>query len=106
MQRKTFSAEFKAKVALAALKGDKTINEIAGEHEVYPNQVTTWKKEALAGLVEVFSGKRGRKSRSQSGADPEALYSQIGRLKVELDWLKKSPASPRSLPPRLDWPRP
>ena len=89
MQRKTFSAEFKAKVALAALKGDKTINEIAGEHEVHPNQVTTWKKEALAGLVEVFSGKRGRKSRSLSGVDPETLYSQIGRLKVELDWLKK-----------------
>jgi transposase-like protein len=89
MQRKTLSAEFKAKVALAALKGDKTINAIAGEHDVHPNQVMTWKKEALAGLVEVFSGKRGRKPRSSDGMDPEALYSQIGRLKVELDWLKK-----------------
>jgi transposase-like protein len=89
MQRKTFSAEFKAKVALAALKGDKTVNEIAGEHGVHPNQVTTWKKEAQSGLVEVFSGKRGRKSRTADGADQEALYSQIGRLKVELDWLKK-----------------
>jgi len=88
MQRKTFSGEFKAKVALAALKGDKTANELAGEHGVHPGQVTVWKKEALAGLVEVFSGKRGRKPQA-SGTDQEALYSQIGRLKVELDWLKK-----------------
>jgi transposase len=89
MQRKTFGAEFKAKVALSALKGDKTANELAGEHGVHPNQVTTWKKEALAGLVEVFSARRGRKPRAADGADQEALYGQIGRLKVELDWLKK-----------------
>lgn len=88
MQRKKHSAEFKAKVALEALKGDKTINEIAGEHQVHPNQVSNWKKEAQAGLVECFSAKRGRKSKQQE-ADQEALYSQIGRLKVELDWLKK-----------------
>ena len=88
MQRKTFSAEFKAKVAVEALKGDKTINEIAGAHGVHPNQVANWKKEAQAGLVEIFSGKRGRKPQAM-GADQEALYSQIGRLKVELDWLKK-----------------
>lgn len=88
MQRKKHSAEFKAKVALEALKGDKTINEIAGEHQVHPNQVSNWKKEAQAGLVECFSAKRGRKNR-QLEADQEALYSQIGRLKVELDWLKK-----------------
>jgi len=88
MQRKTFSAEFKAKVALAALKGDKTANELAGEHGVHPNPVTAWKKEALAGLAEVFSAKRGRKPQA-AGTDREALYSQIGRLKVELDWLKK-----------------
>lgn len=88
MQRKKHSAEFKAKVALEALKGDKTINEIAGEHQVHPNQVSNWKKEAQAGLVDCFSAKRGRKSKQQE-ADQEALYSQIGRLKVELDWLKK-----------------
>lgn len=88
MQRKKHSAEFKAKVALEALKGDKTINEIAGEHQVHPNQVSNWKKEAQTGLVECFSAKRGRKSKQQE-ADQEALYSQIGRLKVELDWLKK-----------------
>ena len=57
MQRKTFSAEFKAKVALEALKGEKTINEIVGAHGVHPNPVANLKKEAQAGLVEVFSGK-------------------------------------------------
>ncbi|CCE24387.1 transposase [Methylotuvimicrobium alcaliphilum] len=88
MQRKKHSAEFKAKVALEALKGDKTINEIAGEHQVHPNQVSNWKKEAQAGLIECFSVKRGRKN-LQHETDQEALYSQIGRLKVELDWLKK-----------------
>ena len=93
MQRKKHSAEFKAKVALEALKGDKTINEIAGEHQVHRNQVSNWKKEAQAGLVECFSAKRGPKSRQQE-VNQEALYSQIGRLKVELDWLKKSPESP------------
>ena len=83
MQRKTFSAEFKAKVALEALKGEKTINEIAGAHEVHPDQVANWKKEAQAGLVEVFSGKRGRKPPA-TGTDQEALYSQIGRLVLGL----------------------
>jgi transposase-like protein len=105
MQRKTLSAEFKAKVALAALKGDKTINAIAGEHDVHPNQVMTWKKEAQAGLLEIFSGKRGRKSRPSGEMDPETLYSPIGRLKVEL-WtgLKKSPGSPCSRAAGLDRP--
>jgi transposase len=88
MQRKNFSAEFKAQVALEALKGDQTINAIAGEHGVHPNQVTNWKKEAQGGLVELFSVRRGRKSQIEA-REQDALYSQIGRLKVEVDWLKK-----------------
>lgn len=88
MHRKKHCPEFKAKVALEALKGDKTINEIAGAHEIHPNQVSNWKKEAHACLVGCFSVKRGRKSQ-QHEMDLEALYSQIGRLKVELAGLKK-----------------
>lgn len=93
MQRKHHSAEFKAKVALEALKGDKTINEIAGANQVHPNQVSNWKKEAQAGLVELFSTKRGGKIQAEAN-EKEALYSQIGRLKVELDWLKKKSGIP------------
>jgi len=88
MQRKVFSAEFKAKVALEALAGRKTVNEIAGAHEVHPNQVTTWKREAQDGLKALFACKRSRRS-PQDGADAEALYSQIGRLQVQVEWLKK-----------------
>jgi len=88
MQRKVFSAEFKAKVALEALAGRKTVNEIAGAHEVHPNQVTTWKREAQDGLKVLFACKRGRRS-PPDGADAEALYSQIGRLQVQVEWLKK-----------------
>ncbi|CDH46668.1 transposase [Candidatus Contendobacter odensis Run_B_J11] len=88
MQRNVFSAEFKAKVALEALAGRKTVNEIAGAHEVHPNQVTTWKREAQDGLKALFACKRGRRS-PQEGADAEALYRQIGRLQVQVEWLKK-----------------
>lgn len=88
MQRKVFSAEFKAKVAMEALAGRKTVNEIAGVHEVHPNQVTHWKREAQEGLKALFERQRGRR-RADEGQDVEALYSQIGRLQVQLEWLKK-----------------
>jgi transposase-like protein len=88
MQRKVFSAEFKAKVALEALAGRKTVNEIAGAHEGHPNPVTTWKREAQDGLKALFACQRGRRS-PQEGADAEALYSQMGRLPVQVEWLKK-----------------
>ena len=88
MQRKSFTAEFKAKVALEALRSEKTVNELAGAYDVHPNQVSNWKREAQAGLVELFSTKRGRQAAHEL-AEQERLYSQIGRLQVELDWLKK-----------------
>ena len=88
MQRKVFNAEFKAKVALEALAGRKTVNEIAGAHEVHPNQVTTWKREAQEGLKALFERQRGRR-RPNDGDDTEALYGQIGRLQVQVEWLKK-----------------
>jgi putative transposase len=87
-QRKNYSAEFKAKVAIAAIKGDKTINEIASTFSVHPNQVMTWKKQALNCIPDAFSLKQAR----QTEADEELkarLYQEIGQLKVELDWLKK-----------------
>jgi len=88
MQRKKYSAEFKAKVALEALKEQRTVNEIASEYGVHPTQIGQWKKEALDGLSGVFSGTIVRKS-EQDEALKEKLYSQIGQLKVEVDWLKK-----------------
>lgn len=88
MQRKVFSAEFKAKVAMEALAGRNTVNEIAGVHAVHPNQVSTWKREAQEGLKALFERKRGRR-RPDEGQDMEMLYGQIGRLQMQLEWLKK-----------------
>jgi len=88
MQRKVFSAEFKAKVALDALAGRKTVNEIAGVYEVHPHQVATWKREAQEGLKSLFERKRGRR-RLEDETDPDALYGQFGRLQVQVEWLKK-----------------
>jgi putative transposase len=88
MTQKKYSAEFKAKVALEAIKGLKTLNEIAGETGVHPNQITHWKKQALAELPGVFSNRRSQDQKAQEDLTAE-LYQQIGQLKVELDWLKK-----------------
>ena len=88
MQRKNYKPEFKAKIALEAVKGLKTINEIAGDFGVHPNQVTIWKKALLEGAVELFADKR-HKERHDEEALRDSLYQQIGQLKVELDWLKK-----------------
>ncbi len=86
--RKKFSPAFKAKVALEALKGQKTIVELAREYQVHPNQVGTWKKKVLEELPQVFSSKTDRRKQDQAQLVDE-LYRQIGQQKVELDWLKK-----------------
>jgi len=88
MQRKKHSAEFKAKIALEAAKGLKTINEIASEAEVHPTQVTLWKKQLIEEASTLFASSRGQKEKSQEDLTA-ALYQQIGQLKVELDWVKK-----------------
>jgi transposase-like protein len=88
MQRKKHSAEFKAKIALEAVKGLKTINEIAGEAEVHPTQVTLWKKQLIEEIPTLFANSRGQKEKSQEDLT-DLLYQQIGQLKVELDWVKK-----------------
>ena len=85
--RKQHSPDFKARVVLAALREDRTLNEVATRYEVHPTAITRWKKQALEGLPGVFSDP----ARGQSGDDglQADLYEQIGRLKVELEWLKK-----------------
>ena len=87
-KRKSFSGQYKAKVALEAIRGVKTVNEIAQEFGVHPTQVGLWKRELQEQASGIFDTRRGPKPVDQS-ADPERLYSEIGRLKMELDWLKK-----------------
>ena len=87
-KRKIFSGEFKAKVALEAIRGLKTVNEIAQDFGVHPTQVGIWKKELQEQAASLFEVKRGAKPVDPS-ASSERLFSEIGRLKMELDWLKK-----------------
>lgn len=87
-KRKNFSSQFKAKVALEAIRGVKTTTEIAQEFVVHPTQVTQWKKALQEQASGVFDTVRGPKP-ADPAASSERLYSEIGRLKMELDWLKK-----------------
>lgn len=87
-RRIAHTPEFKAKVGLEALRGVKTINEIGQDYGVHPTQVGLWKKEIQEQAKTLFEGKRG--PRPVAGhREPDLLYSEIGKLKVELDWLKK-----------------
>jgi len=86
--RKRYDGSFKARVALEAIRGDRTVAEIAAAYGVHPNQISKWKKQALDELPKVFSG-RYEKTEAQGKELTDQLYQQIGRLKVELDWLKK-----------------
>lgn len=87
-KRKVHSAEFKGKVGLEAVRGVRTVNEIAQQHSVHPVMVAQWKKEILARAGTLFEGKRGPKAEAVHD-DDDRLYGEIGRLKMELDWLKK-----------------
>src|SRR5438445_6774250 len=95
-KRKKHTAAFKAQVALAALKGDKTVNELAGQHGVHPTLIHAWKKQLLAGAEDLFSN-GSRAAADDHEAVQAPLYEQIGRLKMELDWVKKS-CQPRLTP--------
>jgi transposase-like protein len=86
--RKAYSPELKAKVGLEALRGVKTANEIAQEFGVHPVQVSQWKKAIQDQAKSLFEGKRGPKAAPEH-KEPERLYSEIGKLKMDLDWLKK-----------------
>ncbi len=88
MKRKSFPSKFKAKVAIEALKGHRTINEIAAEFDVHPSQVNAWKKILLESSADIFGN--GRQQQTQDfDKEKDQLFNQIGRLKVEVDWLKK-----------------
>jgi transposase len=93
-KRKVHSAAFKAQVALAAHKGEKTINELAGHYGVHPTLIHGWKKHLLTGAEGLFAGPAGAQAAT---ADAEArqaeLFEQIGRLKMELEWVKKKAAA-------------
>ena len=87
-KRRTFSAEFKAQVGLEALKGLEPVHVIAQRHEVHPVQVSQWKKEVAERLPEVFAGKADHDALAAKAREDE-LYRKIGRLEMELEWLKK-----------------
>ena len=91
LQRKVHSAGFKAKVALAAHKADRTVNQLAGQYDVHPTQIHAWKKQLLAGAESIFNGRKA--ATTDAEARETELYEQIGRLKMELEWMKKKVAA-------------
>jgi transposase-like protein len=84
--RRRFTGDFKAHIALEALRGDKTIQEIAAKHKVHPNQVSAWKRQAIDGLGQVFSNGADRE-RQDHHAEIRELHAKIGELTVERDFL-------------------
>jgi len=89
-KRRVFGAAFKAKVALAAIKGDTTTAQLASQFGVHASQVAAWKKQLLAQAAGLFED--GRTRRGERDSNEEELYEQIGRLKMEVEWLKKKSA--------------
>lgn len=101
-KRTVHSAEFTAKVGMEAVRGLKTLNEIGQQYGVHPVVVGQWKKELVERAATLFEGKRGPKLAAH--ADEERLYGEIGRLKMEREWLKKSPDYERRGTNELDRP--
>ena len=89
-RRRRFSGDLKAKVALEALRGDRTLQEIASKHQVHPNQVSTWKRQAIEGLGEVFSNGVDRRRRDHE-SEVRELHAKIGELTVERDFSPQGP---------------
>lgn len=89
--RRSHSAELKAKAALEAVAGERSLAELAVKYEVHPAQLAKWKKQLLQGMPDIFSDRR-RKKGEDGEVELARLYEEIGRLKVELDWLKKKAA--------------
>ena len=89
-KRRTLTPQFKAKVALEAIKGDKVLNELAKEYQVLPGQISQWKRELLSGAADIFGGKTGQKKAEESSKKQEEFYlQQIGTLHTQVEWLKK-----------------
>lgn len=87
-KRRVLGSALKAKVALAAVKGDRTTAQLASEYGVHTSQVTAWKKQLLTNVADLFADRR-RKRSDETSASEQELYEQIGRLKMEVEWLKK-----------------
>lgn len=87
-ERKRYTSEYKAQLALEVVKGQRTLNEIASDSGVHPTQLLQWKKQLLESLPNVFADKRCKAEQEQAAHEAQ-LYQEIGQLKVELDWLKK-----------------
>ena len=87
-QRRKFSSALKARVAIEAIKGHRSVAELAGDHQVHPSQITQWKKQLLDSAEQLFSDRRTTEKKDQEELLAK-LYQQIGQMKVELDWLQK-----------------
>jgi transposase-like protein len=90
-KRKQYTMQFKFKVALEAAKEGKTVNQLASDYDLHPNQVSIWKKQLLEEGPSLFSRRVDRQQEQQAAQEAE-LYEQIGRLRMELEWLKKKAA--------------
>jgi transposase-like protein len=89
-QRKQRGAELKARVAVEAVRERRTVSELATQYGVHPSQIHEWKRRLLSGAAELFADGRSQKAAAQQQAQEGELYEQIGRLKMELEWLKKT----------------
>ena len=89
-KRQHFGKEFKARVALEAIKGIKTVNQIAGEFEIHANQVSIWKKQAIENLPNAMADGRTKEARDAKPVDEAMLHSKIGQQVIEIDFLKKT----------------
>ena len=91
MPRKLYSPEEKARLALEAIRGERTINEIAAENNVHPNMLSRWKREAETNMMQLFRDDSAKERRAQKAREGELqeLYAQIGRLTAQNEWLKK-----------------
>ncbi len=87
-KRRSFSDKFKAKVAIEAIKGIKTLSELATEYKVHPNQISAWKKQLLINAKELFATGKNRKAKTEDELTAP-LYEEIGRLKMDVKWLEK-----------------
>jgi len=91
-KRRNFSPEFKAKIVLEAIRGEKEINELASEHQIQPNLIRNWKKEFIANAFNVFdtkSDEKAKESLNELESENDELAKKLGRLTIEVDWLKK-----------------
>jgi len=92
-KRRQYSAEFKAKIAIAAIRGEKTASELASQYEIHPTMLNTWKRQLLENASTLFdSGKSAHQESSEAKAEVDELYRQIGKLKVERDFLAERSA--------------